>query len=216
MKKIITLSILCFTIMVSAQGEDSKDQLLEDVTKDTCECIAEKNKEGISPEDLEMQLGLCLINSYGKFKKRIDKHLDVSLNNPESLEKFGQEVGLKMLTVCPDTFMSFAGELIEEEMNNDSDGDYVIQKESSNLKVVSGNVVNLKKDQFNIINFKATNKRMYKLLWMEYFEGQELLGELRKLKNKELKVSYENKEMYDPELKDYRMYKVVRKIEVVN
>lgn len=213
MKKIITLCILCMTIMVSAQSKDTKEQLLEDVTKDTCECISGKNIEGLTPKELEMQLGLCLINSFGKFKSRIDKHMNVSLDNPDSLEKFGQEVGLKMLTVCPDTFMSFAQDMIEEELNDDS---YTIKEVPSNLKVVSGNVVELKKDQFNILSFKGTNKRMYKLLWMEYFEGQELLSEFKKLKNKEIKVSFENKEMYDPKLKDYRTYKVLRKIEVVN
>ena len=198
------------TLVVSAQSKDPKEQLLEDVTKDTCECISEKNIEGITPKELEVQLGLCLINSFGKFKKRIDKHMDVSLDNPDSLEKFGQEVGLKMLTVCPDTFMSFAQDILEEELEAE------VVEVPSKTDSVTGKVQKLTKDQFNMITFKGINKRTYKLLWLEYFEGQELLNDLKKLKKNQVKVTFENVEMYDPKMEDYRTYKVIRKIKIQN
>ena len=198
------------TLVVSAQSKDPKEQLLEDVTKDTCECISEKNIEGITPKELEEQLGLCLINSFGKFKKRIDKHMDVSLDNPDSLEKFGQEVGLKMLTVCPDTFMSFAQDILEEELEAE------VVEVPSKTDSVTGKVQKLTKDQFNMITFKGINKRTYKLLWLEYFEGQELLNDLKKLKKNQVKVTFENVEMYDPKMEDYRTYKVIRKIKIQN
>ncbi len=200
------------TMLVHAQEEKSKDQVLEDVTNDVCKCIAAKVDEGIPQKDIEVQLGLCLINSYGKFKDDIDKHMNVSFDDPDSMEQFGQEIGMKMITICPDTFMSFAKDMIEEEVENYNTSEETAPK----LTVVSGEVVKLVTDQFNLLSFKGTNKRMYKFLWLEYFEGQELLSDMKDLKRKQLSVSYETKEMYDPKLQDYRTYKVLRKIEVVN
>lgn len=205
--------MMCMTMFVHAQDPvDTKDMVLEDVTSDVCKCISAKVDEGISQKDIEVQLGLCLINSYGTYKDRIDKFMNVTFDDPTSMEKFGQEIGMKMITTCPDTFMAFAKDMIEEEVGN-----YNASEETAPVfTVVSGEAVKLVKDQFNVFSFKGTNKRMYKFLWLEYFEGQELLSDMKDLKNKQLEVSFENKEMYDPKLKDYRTYKVLRKIEVVN
>ncbi|WP_146169782.1 hypothetical protein [Kordia periserrulae] len=213
MKKIIVLLLaLCTTIVVNAQDKDSKDAVLEDITKDVCECVSDKVAEGIPRKEIEVQLGLCLINSYGKYRERIEKFMEIAFSDPESMEKFGQEIGMKMLTVCPDTFMAFAKDLIEEEVEN-----YNPESETnSKVSTVSGEVVKLDNDQFNVLYFKGNNKRTYKLLWQEYFEGQELLLDFKSLKNKNIEVSFEDKEMYDPKLKDYRTYKVLRKIEIVN
>ncbi|AXG71465.1 hypothetical protein KORDIASMS9_03722 [Kordia sp. SMS9] len=199
-------------MIVNAQDKDTKDKVLEDVTNDVCACISEKVDEGISQKDIEVQLGLCLINSYGKFKARIDKYMNVSFDDATSMEKFGQEIGMKMITVCPDTFMSFAKDIIEEEVENYNASD----ETTPVFTVVSGEAVKLVNDQFNVLSFKGTNKRMYKFLWLEYFEGQELLSDMKDLKKKQLEISFESIEMYDPKLKDYRTYKVLRKIEVVN
>jgi hypothetical protein len=212
MKKIGLLLFLCMAVMVNAQTKDSKDAVLEDITKDVCECVSKKVDTGISRKEIEVQLGLCLINSYGTYRERIEKFMELTFSDPEAMEKFGEEIGMKMLTVCPDTFMAFAKDLMEEEVEN-----YTTENETnSNISTVSGSVVKLEKDQFNMLIFKGTNKRTYKLLWQEYFEGEELLFDFKKLKNKDINVSFENKEMYDPRLKDYRTYKVLRKIEIVN
>jgi len=217
MKKISILFILlCITVTTAnaQKGKDSRDAVLEDVTDDVCDCISGKVKQGVSQEDIEVQLGLCLINSYGKFRERIDKYMSVSFDDPDSMELFGQEIGMKMIVLCPDTFMAFAKDMIEEEVDN-----FRPSKRSTSasaVTVVSGEVTKLTRDQFNVVSFRDSNKRTHKFLWMEYFDGQELLYDMRDLRRKQLEVSYESKEMYDPKLKDYRTYKVLRKIEVVN
>ncbi len=212
MKKIVIIIALCFaTIAVAQDKKDSKDKVLTEITQDVCECVGEKNSEGLTSEEVQVQLGLCMMKSYGKYKERLDKYMIVSIEDENSFEMLGQEIGFKMLEICPDTFMTFAKDLIEEEINEQSSA----PKKEAHTAVL-GNVVKLDNDQFNTLIFKGENKREYKLLWLEYFEGQELLSDLKDLKKSNIKVSYENKEMYDPKLKDYRTYKVLRKLEVVN
>ncbi|EDP95922.1 hypothetical protein U8527_13550 [Kordia algicida OT-1] len=212
MKKIITTIILLVATIGFAQNKDTKDAVLKEITNEVCECVSAKTAEGLTADEVEVQLGLCMMSSYGKYKKRLDKFMIVSLDDSASLEKLGQEIGFKMLEICPDTFMVFAKDLVQEELDNENSQPVV----SDNTTMVFGEIVKLTKEQFNIVTFKANNKRTYKLLWMEYFEGQELLDDVKQLKNQRVKVSYENKEMYDPKLKDYRTYKVLRKIEAVN
>ncbi|MBC8756440.1 hypothetical protein H2O64_17330 [Kordia sp. YSTF-M3] len=212
MKKIITVIALCFATIGFAQDKkDTKDVVLTEMTQEVCECVSEKSSEGLTKEEVEIQLGLCMMKSYGKYKDRLDKYLVVSLDDANSLEVLGQEIGFKMLELCPDTFMVFAKDLIEDEIKEQSNA----PSKGSNTAVL-GNVVKLTNDQFNIVTFKGENKREYKLLWLEYFEGQELLSDVKNLKKSKMKVSYESKEMYDPKLKDYRTYKVLRKLEVLN
>jgi len=138
--------------------------------------------------------------------------MSVSLDDPNSLELLGQEIGFKMLETCPDIFMTFAKDLIQEEIEEKSSTPSTKVSKTS----VLGEVVKLTKDQFNVLTFKGDNKRVYKLLWLEYFEGQELLSDFKDIKKSRLRISYEDKEMYDPKLQDYRTYKVLRKLEVVN
>ena len=213
MKKTLTILTLFLATFTFAQDKnDTKDKVLEDITNDVCNCISSKVGGGISQKEIEVQLGLCIINTYGTYKDRIEKYMNISFEDPTSMELFGQEIGMKMITICPDTFMSFAKDMIEDEVES-----YNTSKETApKLTVVSGEAVKLDNDQFNTLVFKGENKREYKLLWLEYFEGQELLSDVKELKKSMLKVSFENKEMYDPKLKDYRTYKVLRKLEVVN
>lgn len=212
MKKTLTILALCIaTITVAQEKKDSKDAVLNDITQDVCGCVGEKSSENLTSEEVEIQLGLCMIKSYGKYKERLDKYMVVSLDDGNSLEMLGQEIGFKMLEICPDTFMTFAKDLIEDEITEQSN---MTSKGSSTT--VLGELVKITEDQFNTLIFKGENKREYKLLWMEYFEGQELLSDVKALKKSSIRVSYESKEMYDPKLKDYRTYHVVRKLEVVN
>lgn len=211
MKKITFILALCFATIVFAQDNDSKDKVLNVITEEVCECVSEKSSTGLTPEEVQVQLGLCIMKSYGKYKDRLDKYMKISLSDGASLEALGQEIGFKMLETCPDTFMLFAKDLIEEELKEEN-----MPKEATNVSSVSGKVVKITRDQFNVITFKGENKRVYKLFWLEYFEGQELLSDLKDLKKNTVKFSYEDREMYDPKLEDYRTYKVIRKIEVVN
>ncbi|WP_298427672.1 hypothetical protein [uncultured Kordia sp.] len=213
MKKIITILTLCFVTFGIAQTK--KEKALTKVTEDVCECINEKDTANIKREALEMQLGICIAKAYSKNKEILKGTYDISFTDEASMEAFGEEIGLKMVEICPQTLF-----LIAQDYIGDDSEENAIDKEEINGEVngitLSGKIIDISENQFNIITFKGDNKRQHKLLWMEYFEGQELLTEFGNIKKKALKVSYINREMYDSKLKDYRTYKVLRKIEVVN
>ena len=210
MKKIITLILLCVVTISFAQTK--KEKALTLITEDVCKCISEQDTSKLKNTALEMQLGICIAKAYSNNKEILKGTYDISFTDEAAMEAFGEEIGLKMVEICPQTIFLIAQGYIDVDDEEGNDDASIDEKEN----VLSGKIMNMSEGQFNIIKFKGDNKREYKLLWMEYFEGQELLSELKNLKRKSVKISYTNREMYDSKLKDYRTYKVLRKIEVEN
>lgn len=205
MKNTYILALVLFTSlnMAFAQKIDSKDALLEKIAQETCECVNKKDltASNLASSKLELEYGLCVMESYGKHKKLADKYLDISFDDDESLENLGVEVALKMMTYCSDFMMKLAGDYAADEF-----------EEAKEDKVSAGSIINIEKSQFNIVELKDTDNRIQKLLWLEYFEGEHLLKDLGKLKNKKVRVTYVEKEMYDPRIGDYRNFKIIKKI----
>ncbi|TXG39635.1 hypothetical protein [Seonamhaeicola maritimus] len=203
MKPYLLFFSLAFWSITNAQKIDSKDALLNKIAQETCECVNKKNLNelGISSSQIELEYGLCVMESYGKNKKNADKFLEISFDDEESLESLGVEVALKMMTYCSEFMMKLAGDYAADEF-----------EEAKNDIVVVGFIANVEKSQFNIIELKDTDNRTQKLLWLEFFEGENQLSDLGKLKNKKVRVTYQEREMYDPKIGDYRNFKVIKKI----
>ena len=183
---------------------DSKEALLEVIAKETCDCISSKIEDVMQADaaKVELEFGLCIMESYSKHKKNEDKYLNISFSNDASLEKFGEEIGITMVGYCPNVFMAFAGNLEDEETIIES---FEIYGEFSKIKT----------EQFNLVYFKDNNNREQKMLWFGYFEGSNLLNDTSALKGQKLHIIYEEIELYDPNITDYRNFKVLKKIEKV-
>lgn len=207
-KTISTLILLCVISIGFAQSK--KDKALTLVTEDVCKCINEQDTSKMSRNQLEIQLGVCIAKAYAKHQEILKDTYNISFSDEKAMEAFGEEIGMKMLEVCPETLMLIAQEYIGDDMEE------TLSTESENVTVVSGYITDIQAELFNVVTFKDENKRSYKLLWLEYFQGQELLSDIKSLKKKQVKLSYANREMYDPQLKDYRTYRVLQKIEVEN
>jgi len=210
MKQITTLLLLFLATISFAQTK--KEKALTLITEDVCKCINAQDTSKLKTTALEMQLGICIAKAYSSNKEILKGTYDISFTDEAAMEAFGEEIGLKMVEICPQTIFLIA----QGYVNTDEDNGDESLGENGSTNVLSGKIMKMSEGQFNIVTFKGENKREYKLLWMEYFEGQELLSELKNLKRKSVKISYTNREMYDSKLKDYRTYKVLRKIEVAN
>ncbi len=198
---LIFSSIFCNFLF--AQDIDSKDKLLDLIAIETCDCVNNKDLDfsTIESTQLELEYGLCVMESYSKNKELTDKYLEVSFDDEKSLENLGVEVALKMMTHCSDFMMKLAGDYAADELE--------ATKEDV---VIVGKITNIQESQFNIVEIRDTGNRVQKLLWLEYFEGGNLFDDLGKLKKKKVKVTYIEKELYDPKIDDYRNFKIIKKI----
>ncbi len=200
----ILLLLFIFNINVFSQsGEEGKENLLNTISIETCDCIAKKNLDfnSLDSDKLQLEFGFCILEGYSNNKVEADKYLDISFDDERSLELLGEQIAMKMFINCPDFITALA---------QDSMSDKNVQ--DSNDFVITGKISSIEKSQFNIIEIKDSTNRVHKLLWLEYFEGEHFLHSGYDFKNQDFEVSYYESEMFDPSIKEYRNFKVITKL----
>ncbi len=196
--KRIPFTLLLLLVFISTNAQD----ILDTVTKEVCACVeAKKDKlEGLTPEKLQAQLGLCILASYTANDAKIKAKYGDVLDNDKSMEKFGEDIGVKMVTVCPETLMQFAGV---------TDEDFATPEVLS----VEGKITEIKNEQFTTIMVKDKNGRVYSFLVLNYFDTASLVSGSELTKSTSVVIQYSEVELYDNKAKEFRFYKVISGIE---
>ncbi len=199
--------ILTYLLLLSVLSfGQSKDKVLNDIAKSVCPCIEGKKGELKAQENtsqVEMMLGICILTAYSEHREAYVKAFGEELNmdNDAEMEKVGVDIGLKMASECPQILMMFADSDFEDEIDN-----------GSSIKQMNGKITNFKKGTFTTIEFQESTGRKHKLVWLDYFSGSELIEDQGKARGKSFTISFEEMEFYDPNLNEYRNYKVVRSL----
>lgn len=181
----------------------SQDAVLKIVAKETCSCIEEKkSKSGdLAGEDLKTTLGMCMIKSYtdhiSEFKTKIEFGDNAGMTN------LGKDVALKMLDFCPNILV---------ELGKLKDKPEEVEVEDEDI-FVSGEVIDIITDQFIILQIKDKNGRNYTFLLLDYFDTASLLTNNEIKKKDKLNVGYTEIELFDSKAKEFRAYKILRKLE---
>lgn len=199
MNKFILSAIFYFAIC-NIYSQD----ILETVTKEVCSCTKTKLEANNNPENLEMDLGLCIVSSYSSNKDKVALKYGNILENESSMEKLGAEIGLKMADVCPDVLMKIG--LASKQFKDDD-------SKVSEQKTVDGDIVEIKTDQFVTIIIKDKNGRNQNCLLLNYFETASLFTNNELKKGSKVIITFEEKELYDTLSKDFRYFKVITKLE---
>lgn len=187
MKKSIYLFV--FTLFTNQLYSQTNEQL-QSMAQLTCECVNGKNLDLKNRKEVEMQLGLCLLEAAGKNNINFDSGTD-------SIKPIAEKVGIKMATICPAVFVSFA-----------NTGDDV--QESSNTSEVSGKIKSVELTELGTIVLKEDSGKEHRLLWISYFNGSDdFVSDPKKLINKSVTVSYEMMDIYFPKTKSYITSKLI-------
>ncbi len=207
MKKII------FTLLLSTMAFNAFSQdVLTTVTKEVCTCIeGKKDKLDTSnPQSLKMQLGFCILGSYNNHTTEIDKIYGKIMQDEKAMEKFGEDVGMKMASVCPETLMSLAGSFSDTEV-----ADTTATEEVKEDLFVEGEIVAFKANEFVTIQVKDKNARVHNMLILDYFETSALYTNNQIKPKDKIKVSYTEIELFDPKAKEFRYFKVITALEKI-
>ena len=120
MKK-TTLLILVILFGVNSYAQKkSKEEVVELMAEDTCECIAKKKiSKTDKMEDKEVALGLCLIESFNAHNSKSRYYSKKTL---EDIEEVGEDVGVAMAGICVEDFLSmFSSEELVDIVSDDDD-----------------------------------------------------------------------------------------------
>jgi hypothetical protein len=156
MKKFILLLLLLSSSVYS------QDAIIDIVAKETCECMSAKKTDltNSNLDELQMSLGLCMLNSYSEHSKEFDDSNKIDISDEEQMSVFGEKIAMKMINYCPDFIIGLGKiALAEEEASASSNN----QTES-----LEGIVTEIKTEQFVTISVKDKNNRIHKFLLLDY------------------------------------------------
>lgn len=190
---IVLLFGLIFCLPLNAQN------IYQKVAEHTCSCLGEKTTEELEAVNLEFQLGLCIIGGIFKNKEEFDQTFGGKTIQEIDMEKFGEDVGMEMLNICPQIFLNFVNGDDDEEANDEFSG------------IELGKITGIEKKQFNVVNLESGDGSILKFLWLWDFTGSEMLID-GSYKDKWLNVVYSNVELYDAQKATYVVFKVIEAI----
>lgn len=194
MKQLIILVTLFFSYQ-TIYSQDKKEILAEK----TCECLKTKNFEHKNKEEIQMELGLCMLTEAKKLKIEID------LKDNSSIEKLGEEVGLKMAVICPESFVKY----LSQEAK---DGSSLMDDYKENKKI-NGIITKFTKDDLAYLFVKTAEGREVKLILLEYFiNAENLIEQPKELVNKKVSIEYKEVEYYLPRIGEFVKMKEIKSL----
>lgn len=204
--KLLTLYLLFFGSILSAQEilKTNKtidtsvlsNDLMDKMAEETCECVKKLDFSGMPQNQIEMNLGMCILQSISSNKIEVENQLGAFSITSIMTEEFGEKMGLQMLSFCSDFFI-----------NNFAD-EYMNEQYFSEVSVELGKIKSIEKKQFNTVNLQMYDGSILKFIWLWDFEGSEILTK-NQFKNKWINIIYSTIELYDPQIKKYIPYRVI-------
>lgn len=212
MYRIIILFL--FTISFSFAQDKKKEELVQKVTKNTCECVS---KGEIKKDKVKIGLGICLIEAMNAHKTELLKVYKTDKLNKDLIEKVGEDVGEEMMDVCPEILeliMSdekFVQEIIsdyskkESNISNKISVEEVIEEDLN----ITGVFTETKIESYLYIIVKEDSGRINNFILLNNFDNSFLITDKVLLKNDKVKVHYYITELYDFKLNKFLTFKII-------
>jgi hypothetical protein len=203
MKYTIALVFFFLFAIVTVSAQDAIDAI---ATK-TCSCLKQMDTTA-TIEEIEAKLGICMITEAAPYEKELKKknNIDMSKLDGNTGEELGKLIGTKMLIKCPDQMLKLAGNVLDEKKSAAAPSTTTTTTVSGSM---TGKVTDVVTNQFVTITVKNSSGPEQKFLWLEYFQGADLLKNASELKGKTVVIKYKEKQFYNPSIKDYMNYKVI-------
>jgi len=202
MKKTYFLILfMAFTYSISfGQSED----YLDIIATKTCECVELKKsseaEEQLSPK---MQVGVCLFESAKDYKKQLAKQYNLNLDDlAGDAEKLGELIGNRMAFICPNTLLKFSMDMEDE-------------KEELMIFYSNGEITDIKEDLFVVFNVKNEEGKNEKFYWLTFLTSEfDVQSSFEELKGKKVKIQYFEEELFDPRIREYRVFNNISSLEL--
>lgn len=222
---LLCLLALLLAIPAVAQKDKSKKSKKEQkqeaiynlVAQETCDCMEGKDLSNMKPEDIEMQLGMCMLGSFSEHSGDLEEEAD--LGNTADMEALGEKIGVLMFGKCPQTLMAVATSMQPETdpMLDDLPPMLDESPEWDGGEELTGAIVRMTNNgDVSYLVLKDEAGVEHELMWLRYFEGSEPL-----LENPEAGIGrkaiiyWVPMEVYSPKTRDYAVRKEIRALTFV-
>lgn len=194
--RFIILLLLLLSISVYSQ------EFHETIATETCKCLEQIDLESLTYEQKEVQMGICLIVSLGKFGDELENTYGKTFFDFDDREQtiLFERIGFKALEICPFTMISFT-----------EDGTFPQSEDFPSVEF--GKISTIQQNQFNTVILRLADGSLNNFLWLWDFEGSDILIEKEYI-DKWINIFYIEAPMYNPETSSYVNYKIIEKIEL--
>ena len=205
-KTALLLLVILFGINSYAQKK-SKEEVVELMAEDACECIAKKKlKKSDTTEEKEMALGLCLLQSFNAHKNKSKHYKKKTLDD---MEEIGEDIGLVMAGMCAEDFLSIFSSEELVDIINDEDED--LGSSNASGLTIEVELISMNNDAISYIEAKDDFDKTHIFLITDEFEGYELLKKSNF--GKFYMITFKEEEFFDLSEKQYITKKVITKLE---
>lgn len=196
MKRLFFLTLL-FTGFSVSRAQTYMDK----ITEKTCTCL-ETVSDTLPQDRMEMQLGLCMIEAAMPYKKQIKKDYGIDLDNIDTEgEKLGRIIGLQLAGKCPATLIKLTERVKEKNSSKEVE------------KNVKGSVTAIDDAYFVSFSVRDEQGKVAKYIWLTFVDSPlDMAGSYDRLMGKQVSITYEPMEFFDPKLKEYRSFNVIKKM----
>lgn len=196
MKLTIPISIIFLLFAsITTFGQD----YMNEIAHESCACMQDIKVAQDNKDKYTMEVGLCMIQAAMPYKKQIKKDhgIDLAKLDGNAGEELGLLVGLKMVEVCPDAFMTAMSETgaLDDIMDETS---------------LSGTILKVENEQFVVFTIQDEYGKVGKYYWLtEVSSNFNLTFEYKNLTNKNIEFTYIEQELFDSRIGEYRLHKVL-------
>ena len=166
MKHFFLLLLIALLLNLATFAQAKKDSLLKVIAGEVCAELNSNNEGFKSKEDLAANLGLAMLPSFSKHQEELKEYFDADLANASSMEQFGEQVGMRLVTECPQFLNLFKDN--KEAFMELADG-----TKAKSSGTVSGTLLKIVPGDFTYFIIKSDNGKSEKIWWQEYFKGSE-------------------------------------------
>ena len=182
-------------------------EIIDQMASDACDCMNEKDLSDKSAEEIQMELSLCLMQKISSYQKQLQEQLKVNISDQKDMQDLGQKIGLKMVTICPETMMKMA------QVQSATAPSAPEEAETYQLE---GTVTGIEGDEFTFLVLKDESGRTQKFLWLRYFDGSDAFaGNPGSAVGKKVRLIYAPIECYSPKLNEYLQRNEIKALKVI-
>lgn len=201
-----------FALALFALQANAQD-VIDKVADETCTCLEERSPAGkMESSQLEMVLGLCMLEAGGKYEDELEKEYGLKLNSVESMEKLGEVVGERMADSC-DKFMEIIFAMMGEEDSELMQELMQELDEEPGDEGIIGKVISVTGEELLVIKIKSAGKTQTFHVIGD-FSGENVVDKGDDLIGETVSIVFDENEIYSPKMKAFVSVKEIKKIEI--
>ena len=191
---------LLFFLSIAGLRAQTIDEDYAAISAHCCSCM-EKKMAADPNVNVQAALGLCMMGGISK-DPEMSTRLGIDFSDSKSMEKIGEQVGMRMLVNCPAIMM----QLIEESGQLENSASSPVNAS------LTGKIESIQESPLaTALTLTTAGGDQLSVLWLTTFPGdEELIKNWDKLKGKQVKIDYQEELVFSSKLRQYVKRRVIK------